>query len=88
MLYNWKMTDKRRSYLLDHAIIVNELVIKKVVVDSHVDKHKDHISDEIIVSLVRMLDGKNYIPVNSKEGFSYFVTNIEKGHHTYRLVWL
>lgn len=68
--------------------MVNELQITEVVIDSHVDKHSDHISDELILSLVKLLDGNNYIPASEKEGFNYFVTNIKEQDHIYRLVWL
>ena len=82
------MSEERRSYFLNQNILVNDLYVKEVVIDSHVDKHNDHISDDIILSLVKMLDGKTYVASSIKDGFSYFVTNLEKEEYIYRLVWL
>jgi hypothetical protein len=86
--YSIKISEGRRCYSLDKVITVNDLLINEIVFDSHVDKHSDHISDEVILSLVKLLDGKNYIPTSIKEDFSYFVSNITKDSYTYRLVWL
>lgn len=82
------MSDERRSYKLEKLISVNELPINEVVIDPHVDKHSDHISDDLILSLVKLLDGNTYAPASIKEGFSYFVTNIDSDDRIYRLVWL
>jgi hypothetical protein len=37
---------------------------------------------------IALLDGNTYVPASIKEGFRYFVTNIESDERVYRLVWL
>jgi len=82
------MEEKRRKYTLKQNITVNEVVITEVVIDPHVDKHRDHITDELILSLVELLDGKSFIPTTKKDGFNYFLSRILYNERVYRLVWL
>ncbi len=82
------MEEKRRKYTLKQNITVNEVVINEVVIDPHVDKHSDHITDELILSLVELLDGKSFIPTTNKDGFDYFLSRILYNEKVYRLVWL
>ncbi len=82
------MTENRRKYTLNKSIKVNEILITEIIIDSHVDKHKDHVTDELILSLVELLDGRTYSPVKVQDGFSYFVSRILYNKKVYRLVWL
>ncbi|MCK5883599.1 MAG: hypothetical protein KAG61_07920 [Bacteriovoracaceae bacterium] len=82
------MSKNRRKYTLNKSIKVNETLISEVIIDSHVDKHKDHVTDELIISLVELLDGRTYSPAKVQDGFSYFVSRILYTEKVYRLVWL
>jgi len=82
------MEEKRRKYTLEQNIKVNEVVITEVIIDPHVDKHSDHITDELILSLIELLDGKSFIPTTEKDGFNYFLSRILYNEKVYRLVWL
>lgn len=79
---------KRREY--DISIVVNRVQIKKVIVDPHYEeKHADSISDEIILELVKTLDGQVFEPDDVSPPYSYFRTEgIEFGGRRYRLIWL
>lgn len=78
----------RRRHILKSGITVNNTFIKEVVIDPHVDKHSDHITDELILSLVGLLDGRTFLPVKVTSGFSYFVSRVLFAEKVYRLVWL
>lgn len=52
---------KRREY--DISITVNRKRISKVIIDPHYEeKHAASISDEIILTLVKDLDGREFEP--------------------------
>lgn len=77
----------RRKY--DISIIFNETEIKKVIIDPHFElKHAESINDEIILGLVRQLDGLVLPPQNVDFPFSYFSEQFELNEKLYRLVWL
>jgi hypothetical protein len=78
----------RREYKIN--ITVNEIAIHKVIIDSHYeDKHAESINDEIILELVKKLDGKMYEPDDEKAPYSYFVTDaLEFNKKLYKLIWL
>ena len=78
----------RREYAVN--IRVNGRLINKIVIDPHFElKHAKSISDEIIIKLVKRLDGFEY-PIDSEDPpFTYFVTDkIELNGKFYKLVWL
>jgi hypothetical protein len=78
----------RRSYPIQ--IVVNGKSINEVIIDSHYEqKHSETINDDLILELVRLLDGKFYKPQAQKSGFQYFVADplLLRGLK-YRLVWL
>lgn len=78
----------RREYNFE-AITVNRIKITKVIIDPHYEEsHADHISDEIILELVRELDDRIELPEASEGGFQYFATLLELNKKQYRLVWL
>jgi hypothetical protein len=82
------MSKSRRKCALAKIIHVNEILVSEVIIDYHVDKHKDHITDELILSLVELLDGRTYAPAKVQDGFSYFVSKVLYAEKVYRLVWL
>lgn len=77
----------RRVYKIS-SMLVNEKKITTLVIDSHVDKHADHINDRIIVKAVAKLDRGLYVPVSQKDSFEYFATEVFLEGCWYRLVWL
>lgn len=78
----------RREY--DISITVNMRQVTKVIIDPHYEaKHSDSISDEVIVSLVKLLDGGTYPVQDKNEPFEYFATDgLILGNKMYKLVWL
>lgn len=78
----------RREYSI--SITVNEILISKVIIDPHYEeKHAKSINDEIILELVKTLDGKLFDPDDEKVPYSYYVTDkIEYAGKLYKLVWL
>ena len=77
----------RRTYKIK-ALKINGKQINKLIVDPHVDKHQDHINDEKIKKIVASLDGGQYVPVKTEDGFQYFATNLYCEGKWYKLVWL
>ena len=77
----------RREYEIE-SLLINNRLIKKLIIDPHVDKHSDHIDDELIKNIVASLSGGQYCPVKEEHGFSYFATNIEYEDSWYKLIWL
>lgn len=78
----------RREYKID--LIVNETFISKVIIDSHYEeKHSESINDELILALVKTLDGKVFEVEDEKPPYSYFVTDkIKYDGKLYKLIWL
>jgi hypothetical protein len=68
-------------------ISVNGRTITKVIVDPHVRKHPD-VTDDMILDLVRQLDGGEFRPEDIKPPFEYFVTLEYLAEKQYRMVWL
>ena len=80
---------KQTAYKIS-PITVNEIKITQVVIDSHyTEKHLDHMSDELILKLVRDLDGRRELPDSKVGQYAYFATLIELDDgKQYRLIWL
>jgi hypothetical protein len=80
--------EKQRTYKID-PITVNEIKVVQVVVDAHYEeKHQDSISDDLILKLVKELDGRHELPETKTGQYSYFATLIELDEKQYRLIWL
>ncbi|OUR95747.1 hypothetical protein A9Q84_14695 [Halobacteriovorax marinus] len=79
---------KRREYTVD--LTVNDIKITKVIVDPHYEeKHSASIDDELILNLVKFLDGNLFEADAVKEPYSYYVTEeISLDERRYKLVWL
>jgi len=80
--------NERRDYKI--SITVNSRAITRVVIDPHYElKHSDSVDDEVILSLVQMLDGKIFTPEAERDGFQYFKTDpLVLNGVSYRLIWL
>jgi len=76
----------RRSYALN--LVVNGRPINEVVIDTHYAiKHPD-ITDDLILVLVRGLDGKEFQSEEREGGWEFFMLDrIEHQGKQYRLVW-
>ncbi len=73
------------------SLIINGHKITKVVVDPHYElRHRDSINDEIILELVRTLDGAEELPQSIDDnGFEYYVSDkISLNDNLYKLIWL
>jgi hypothetical protein len=79
---------ERRDYKI--FITVNSKTINRVIIDPHYEiKHGESVDDEIILSLVQMLDGKTFEPEAERDGFQYFKTDpLDLNGVNYRLIWL
>ena len=78
----------KRTYKIK-PITVNGIRVVQVVIDSHFEeKHIDHMSDELILILVRELDDRQEFPETKRGRYSYFATLVAFKQKQYRLVWL
>ena len=61
-----------------------------MIIDPHYEvEHSDSITDQIILSLVGHLDGKDFEPVDRDSPYEYFVEDkILLDGKLYKLVWL
>jgi hypothetical protein len=61
----------RTEYCLE--LTLNDRTLTRVIIDQHYkEKHSDSVNDDLILDLVKTLDGKT-IPVdNERDGFQYF----------------
>ncbi|MBX9766864.1 MAG: hypothetical protein K2X47_06295, partial [Bdellovibrionales bacterium] len=68
----------------------NGSIITKVIVDPHYEeKHARSISDEVVLALVKSLDGQRFEPDDEDPPYSYFVTDrIKYKGKFYKLIWL
>lgn len=80
--------NERRDYEI--SITVNSRAVTRVIIDPHYElKHGDSVDDEVILSLVQMLDGKTFAPEAENDGFQYFKTDpLTLNGVNYRLIWL
>lgn len=78
----------RREYKI--SITINRQRIGKVIIDPHYEvKHAASISDEIIIALVKSLDGRVFEPDDEDYPYSYYVTDkIDLDGKYYKMIWL
>jgi len=77
----------RRTFHIQ-PIIVNGRPISRVVVDDHATEHHPDVTEDTILDLVRLLDGMEQAPDDTKPPFDYFATLLPLQDKQYRLVWL
>ena len=86
--YSKNVKTDRRAHQIE-PITVNGKKVIQVIIDAHYEKnHRAYMSDDLILALVRELDGRLEVPDEKSGRFSYFATLIEKSGKMYRLVWL
>ena len=79
----------RRTHFM--KVNINGCQFEQVIIDPHYEeKHSASISDEIILALVKQLDGKFFCPTDQdNNGFKYFVNDrLELDKKFYKLIWL
>jgi hypothetical protein len=83
-----KVRFMRREY--DVCLLINEQLILKVIIDPHYEeKHKDSVSDEIILELVKTLNHDEFRFEAERFPFSYYVKDkIVLKEKLYKLVWV
>ncbi len=77
----------RREHPIPH-IKVNGILIDRIIIDEHVDKHADHIDDSLIFKIITKLDGQEFKSVSNQDEFEYFMTKIKYEDKWYKIVWL
>ena len=79
---------QRREYNI--RIKFNSKQIVKVIVDPHFElKHAESITDEIILALVKMLNGLSMISETVTPPYSYFMEDMmELNGKFYKLIWV
>jgi hypothetical protein len=78
------MADERREYSL--AIVFNKRRFTCVVVDPHYERNHPDITDQLVLELVKLLDGRESDPVSENDGFKYFAETLHWQSKSYRLV--
>lgn len=69
--------------------MINNRLIEKVIIDPHYEeKHGSVINDELILELVKKLDGRLQLPDAEDSDFKYFATLVSFQEKQYRLIWL
>ncbi len=87
-MYSISVEVKQQRYDIK-PITVNGIRIVQVVIDRHYqEKHSDHMNDDLILQLVKELDGRRELPEARTYNYSYFATLVELDEKQYRLVWL
>ena len=63
--------EERRAYKIN--ITVNRIKINRVIISLHYEKnHSDSMTDDLILDLVSLLDGKEFVPEKQDGRFQYF----------------
>lgn len=82
------MEQNRKTYKIA-MITVNGVRVNQVIIDQHYnEKHRDHMSDQLILKLVKELDGRRELPDEKTGTYSYYATLIVFDEKPYRLIWL
>lgn len=73
------------------SVTINNNKIIKVLIGRHYElKHGKYINDDLILSLIKLLDGKTFLVDSTSKGIEYYAADIEFGFplKVYRLIWL
>ena len=74
----------RREYSI--KISLNQRRFTSLVIDPHYEKNHPDITDQIILELVKQLEGTESDPEDEKDGFAYFARELRLNEKTYRVV--
>lgn len=80
---------ERRQY--DISVTINGRQLSHLIIDPHyLERHAASVTDELIIELVKMLDGREFTPEKiSSSGFEYYVEDgMKLKGKAYKLVWL
>ena len=86
--------ERSGPFKLRVPLTVNGLQITHVVIGRHYrEKHAAYMTDELILDLVRSLDGSQFEADSTSQGIEYYAADIELSKigsraKIYRLVWL
>ncbi len=67
-------------------ITINERRISSIIVDPHVKKHHE-VNEILILNIVRAMDRKDWIAMDSNDHFQYFVSYLCYERNWYKMVW-
>jgi hypothetical protein len=81
------MHSERRNYPIN--LVLNGIFISKIIIDPHYElKHKESISDALIMDVFLSLNGSVFELEDRKNKYSYFSVQWFYHKKMYRLVWL
>lgn len=80
------MLGKRIEYQV--PILFNGIKFSRVIIDQHYKKrHSDYMSDEIILSLVKMVQNQRWSPDSKQDEFDFFrIQPVHLNGNPYRLI--
>ena len=78
------MSGERREYRL--TIILNKRRFDRVVIDPHYGQNHPDMTDQVILELVKQLDGRESEPVDETNGFFYLAREVSWQDRPYRIV--
>lgn len=71
------------------SLLINNISINKVIIDQHYKENHPEMSDELILKLVKELDGGNFPIEDEKGDFMYFKAEpVEIDDKPYRIIFL
>jgi hypothetical protein len=78
------MGEKRREYQV--FITLNKRRFDRVVIDPHYEKNHPDITDQLILELLKLLDGTESEPADEADGFIYLAREVYWQGKSYRIV--
>ena len=83
------MTDKKRRRYVISSIIFNGRIYTEVIIDPHYElNHRDQINDDLILSLVMLLNDSYEVRHDQRGNYSYFVKKLKLAGKNFRLIWV
>lgn len=78
------MSEERREYLM--KMIFNKRSFNRIIIDSHYEEKHPEIDDELILEIIKLLDGKVIDVAHESDGFKYFAHELYYLEKPYRIV--
>ncbi|MGK5086190.1 hypothetical protein WDW86_01420 [Bdellovibrionota bacterium FG-2] len=79
-----KMSDLRRSHPL--TVLFNDRRFLRVEIDPHYETKHPEMTDQIVLELIKQLDGKTSPAVDEDNGFKFFVEHPSFQGKLYRII--